>query len=153
MKSLRRVWLQRNAPLLGLALLGLAAPVLADPPEGKGKDKAKDKDKDKNRGHKQRDDERDGAGQLSVSIRYEQARSLAVQGGFTGYKPLPPGIRKNLARGKPLPPGIAKKAAPPALLRQLPQRPGYEWQVCGTDLVLVAVGTLIVAEVLKSVFD
>ncbi|UDF36379.1 UNVERIFIED_ORG: anti-virulence regulator CigR family protein [Shinella sp. XGS7] len=95
----------------------------------------------------------DVGGQLSVSIRYEQARSLAVQGGFTGYKPLPPGIRKNLARGKPLPPGIAKKAAPPALLRQLPQRPGYEWQVCGTDLVLVAVGTLIVAEVLKSVFD
>jgi len=35
----------------------------------------------------------------------------------------------------------------------LPQRPGYEWQVCGTDLVLVAVSTLIVAEVLRSVFD
>jgi hypothetical protein len=91
--------------------------------------------------------------QVSIGISVEQARSYALQGGFTGYKPLPPGIRKNLARGKPLPPGIAKKAAPAALLRQLPQRPGYEWRVCGTDLVLVAVGTLIVAEVLKSVFD
>jgi hypothetical protein len=57
-----------------------------------------------------------------MGIRFEQARSLTVQDGYTGYKPVPPAIRKNVARGKPLPPGTAKKAAPPALLRQLPQR-------------------------------
>lgn len=150
MKARRRVL--RLCAVLGLT--GLLAAGHAQPPEGRGHGKDKDKGKDKG---PHRDEDRpqggDVGGQLSVGIRYEQARSLAVQGGFTGYKPLPPGIRKNLARGKPLPPGIAKKAAPPALLRQLPQRPGYEWQVCGTDLVLVAVGTLIVAEVLKSVFD
>ncbi len=150
MKAERRKLLLRAVPLLcaGLGLGSLSGLGQAQPPEGKGQGKGKDKDK-------QRDEDRGGgdAAALSIGIRFEQARSLAVQGGYTGYKPLPPGIRKNLARGKPLPPGIAKKAAPPALLRQLPQRPGYEWQVCGTDLVLVAVGTLIVAEVLKSVFD
>ena len=66
---------------------------------------------------------------------------------------LPPGIRKNLARGKPLPPGIAKRLPPPALQQRLPHYPGYEWQVCGKDLVLVAVTTLVVAAVLNSVFD
>lgn len=149
MKTRRK--LLRLGAALGLS--GLLAAGHAQPPEGRGHGKDKGKDKDKG---PHREDERqgaDGGSQFSVSIRYEQARNLAVQGGYTGYKPLPPGIRKNLARGKPLPPGIVKKAAPPALLRQLPQRPGYEWQVCGTDLVLVAVGTLIVAEVLKSVFD
>lgn len=154
MKAERRNLLLRAVPLVcaGLGLASLPGVGQAQPPEGKGHGKGKDKDK-------HRDEDKGGGGgngdgaQLSIGIRFEQARSLAVQGGYTGYKPLPPGIRKNLARGKPLPPGIAKKAAPPALLRQLPQRPGYEWQVCGTDLVLVAVGTLIVAEVLKSVFD
>ena len=42
-------------------------------------------------------------------ISYTTARALAVNYGLTGYKALPPGIAKNLARGKPLPPGIAKK--------------------------------------------
>ena len=148
MKAERRVLLLRAVPLVcaGFGLGSLPGLAQAQPPEGKGHGKGKDKHRDEDKGG-------GDAAQLSIGIRFEQARSLAVQGGYTGYKPLPPGIRKNLARGKPLPPGIAKKAAPPALLRQLPQRPGYEWQVCGTDLVLVAVGTLIVAEVLKSVFD
>lgn len=148
MKAERRNLLLRAMPLVcaGLGLVSLPGVGQAQPPEGKGHGKGKDKHRDADRGG-------GDATALSIGIRFEQARSLAVQRGYTGYKSLLPGIRKNLARGKPLPPGIAKKAAPPALLRQLPQRPGYEWQVCGTDLVLVAVGTLIVAEVLKSVLD
>ena len=39
---------------------------------------------------------------------------------------LPPGIRKNLARGKPLPPGIAKKMVPGPMLRELPVYAGHE---------------------------
>ena len=144
---------QRRQLILILPVLGTAGLTSiwaqAQPPEGKGHGKAGKHGKSEDR-----EERNDGGGaQISIGISVEQARSYALQGGFTGYKPLPPGIRKNLARGKPLPPGIAKHAAPAALLRQLPQRPGYEWQVCGTDLVLVAVGTLIVAEVLKSVFD
>lgn len=134
-------------------LAALSVPALANPPEGKGHGHGKDKGKGKDKDSDAREGQRDGAALVSVSISSQQARLLAVQGGHTGYKPLPPGIRKNLARGKRLPPGIAKQVAPAGMVRQLPQYPGYEWQVCGSDLVLVAVGTLIVAAVLNAVFD
>jgi len=68
----------------------------------------------------------------------------------TPAKALPPGIAKNLARGKPLPPGIAKQLDP-ALARQLPNYPGYEWRQYGTDAVLVDVGTSVVREVLSDI--
>ena len=64
---------------------------------------------------------------------------------------LPPGIAKNLARGKPLPPGIAKKAAPNDLLRQLTIPNGYALETVGTDVVLIEIGTRIVADILKDV--
>ena len=66
-------------------------------------------------------------------------------------KPLPPGIAKNLARGKPLPPGIAKRGAPNDLLRQLSIPQGYSLETVGTDVVLIEIGTRIVADLLKDV--
>ena len=72
---------------------------------------------------------------------------------MTGYKPLPPGIQKNLMRGKPLPPGIAKRGVPSGMLGRLPVHPGYEWLVVGRDLVLMATATAMVADVLHDVFD
>ncbi|MGV7093240.1 anti-virulence regulator CigR family protein [Siccibacter turicensis] len=86
-------------------------------------------------------------------ISYDRARQLAVNYGITGYKPLPPGIAKNLARGKPLPPGIAKKAVPASMLSELPYYPGYEWQMVGKDLVLIALSTALVTAVINNVFD
>ncbi|MGE8361338.1 anti-virulence regulator CigR family protein [Pseudomonas sp.] len=65
---------------------------------------------------------------------------------------LPPGIAKNLARGKPLPPGIAKRFDS-RLLGKLPRYDGYEWQQVGTDVVLIAMATGIVYEVLRNVLD
>ncbi|UTW07199.1 RcnB family protein [Pseudomonas benzenivorans] len=65
---------------------------------------------------------------------------------------LPPGIAKNLARGKPLPPGIAKRFDP-HLSSQLPRYDGYEWKQIGRDVVLVAIATGIVYEVLRNVLD
>ncbi|WP_439889175.1 anti-virulence regulator CigR family protein [Pseudomonas sp. MBLB4123] len=65
---------------------------------------------------------------------------------------LPPGIAKNLARGKPLPPGIAKNFDA-RLAGQLPRYEGYEWQQIGRDVVLVAIATGIVYEVLRNVLD
>lgn len=65
---------------------------------------------------------------------------------------LPPGIRKNLARGKPLPPGIAKRFDS-RLQGKLPHYDGYEWQQAGTDVVLVAMATGIIYEVLQNVLD
>lgn len=90
---------------------------------------------------------------LSLSLTYNEARSLAVQGGFVGYSALPPGIAKNLARGKPLPPGIAKKMVPASMLNQLPYYPGYEWRIVGNDLVLIALSTAIVTSIINNVFD
>ncbi len=65
---------------------------------------------------------------------------------------LPPGVAKNLARGKPLPPGIAKNFDS-RVSNQLPHYEGYEWKQIGTDVVLVAIATGIVHEVLRNVLD
>lgn len=89
---------------------------------------------------------------ISPVIDYDHVRGIAVSQRQTGYKSLPPGIAKNLARGKPLPPGIAKKALPTTMLHQLPTYPDYEWKRCGADLVLVQIATQVVAEVLAGVF-
>lgn len=93
------------------------------------------------------------AGLVYAGITASVARRYASDYGLGGYSSLPPGIRKNLARGKPLPPGIAKKIAPGPLLGRLPRYDGYEWRVAGTDLVLIAIGTAVVADILYDVFD
>jgi hypothetical protein len=92
-------------------------------------------------------------GYISAGISVGDARALAARHGLTGYKPLPPGIAKNLARGKPLPPGIAKNFLPQPFIAQLPQHPGYEWRQAGSDLVLAVSGTYVVQDVLNGVFD
>ena len=67
-------------------------------------------------------------------------------------KPLPPGIAKNLARGKPLPPGIAKQRLPDDLIRRLPLvSAGYERVIVDGRLLLVAVATQVIADVLSDV--
>ena len=134
--------------LLASALCLAASSAFADPPEGKGRNK-----------HSNAESSGDyGAGAtaalVTAGISASVARQLAIDSGIhmSAYKPLPPGIQKNLARGKPLPPGIARKAAPPGMIPRLPKHPGYEWQIAGTDLVLVQIGTFIVSDVLKDVF-
>lgn len=64
---------------------------------------------------------------------------------------LPPGIRRNLARGKPLPPGIAKKMAPPELASRVRLRDGYQLVEVGLDVFLVEVATNVVHDVLMDV--
>jgi Ni/Co efflux regulator RcnB len=72
------------------------------------------------------------------------------QGQYGQIDSLPPGIRKNLARGKPLPPGIAKKMHPD-FARQLPNYPGYEWRQVGSDAALINITTGIVREIMRDV--
>ncbi|MGE0119619.1 MAG: anti-virulence regulator CigR family protein [Dongiaceae bacterium] len=67
---------------------------------------------------------------------------------LAGAKPLPPGIAKKVARGGALPPGIAKRYLPNDLLVQLPARPGYQWMVAGTDVLLVAAATGLIVDIL-----
>lgn len=166
--------------LHALAIVGvmaLAGPVQADPPPGKGNPNAAQPGNSGNgnqgkgnqgkgnqgKGNQgKNNDQRDAGtavlesvltGLVVASITQPDARQLAIQYGLTGYSPLPPGIQKNLARGKPLPPGIAKKLVPGPMLNRLPQYSGYEWRVAGTELILVNLATLAVAEVLQQVFD
>ncbi len=162
--------------LLSSCLAGITLPALADPPPGKGnpntsgqgggqgkgqsqskgqgQDKSQGQDKGSSQNGSQGVDGTAGitAGLVTAGITLTAARELALGSGLTGYAALPPGIAKNLGRGKPLPPGIAKKTVPGAMLSRLPVHPGYEWQVVGSDLVLLAVGTAMVADVLAGVF-
>ncbi|MBV7481840.1 anti-virulence regulator CigR family protein [Bordetella sp. BOR01] len=153
--------------------IGLAGLALAAPPEGKGKPanagqgsgNSKGNSGNGNNGNKGNgNNQGKGSGNndpdvnigislATAGISISMARGYATDYGLTGYSSLPPGIRKNLARGKPLPPGIAKKMVPRSMLARLPVHPGYEWRMAGSDLILVAIGTAIVADVLFDVFD
>lgn len=128
----------------------ISAPVAADPPHGKGKpEKA-----EKHHGKKQHQyQNQSGNALVVVNLSRAEARRIALQYHTVGYVSLPPGIRKNLARGKPLPPGLAKRAVPANVLGQLPRYEGYEWQTAGSDLILVSLATAVIAEVLTGVFD
>jgi hypothetical protein len=92
----------------------------------------------------------------TVSAVFSTAERELIVGWFhghpvTGAKALPPGIRKNLARGKPLPPGIAKQVMPTGLLQTLPVRSGYETVRMGVDVLLVELATGIIHDVLMDV--
>ena len=117
-----------------LSLVPLTSSAL-DSMQGKS-DKAKKKD------HKtaQKDDGIDVefSVEFLIDFRSEDARRYAEESKLIGAKPLPPGIRKNLARGKPLPPGIAKRDIPDAFLGRLPSNDAYEWRIAGVDLVLTS---------------
>ncbi|HSM61473.1 MAG TPA: anti-virulence regulator CigR family protein [Longimicrobiales bacterium] len=93
---------------------------------------------------------------VQAEIVFSHGERAAIVEFFDGnpmseVKPLPPGIRKNLARGKPLPPGIAKKTLPQGLEGGLPVREGYQRVVVGLDVLLVEVATGIVRDILWDV--
>lgn len=146
-----------------LSLSFVSAPGMANPGNGNGNGNHGNSGNHGNADHgkKQKNDHgnRGGADKknvsddVSVRLSYDRARSLAVNHGLTGYRSLPPGIAKNLARGKPLPPGIAKKMVPSSMLGELPAYPGYEWRIAGDDLVLIALSTAIVTAVINGVFE
>ena len=64
---------------------------------------------------------------------------------------LPPGVARNYARGKKLPPGIAKRSLPPDLAARLPVQPGHQYIVVESDVLLIAVSTGIVVDILIDV--
>lgn len=90
---------------------------------------------------------------VSAGISVGDARRLAVANGATGMRALPPGIARNLERGKPLPPGIARQMVPQGMLSGLPRVADHEWRIAGRDLVLIAIGTAIVVDILRDVFE
>lgn len=159
---------RRTILLAAMAACGTVAfGVMAAPPEGKGpghggnpQGKGNSGRGNNGKGNNDWGNHGEGApgrvnGSLDLvyaGITAALARRYALDLGLGGYGALPPGIRKNLARGKPLPPGIAKKLVPGALLGRLPRYDGYEWRVAGTDLILIAVAGAVIADVLYDVF-
>ena len=94
--------------------------------------------------------------QVSASVVFsaferEQITAFYAEHRQSGAKPLPPGIRKNLARGKPLPPGIAKQVLPSDLEGLLPGHPGYHRLQVGLDVLLVEVATGVIHDILMDV--
>ena len=71
---------------------------------------------------------------------------------YADVKPLPPGIAKKSARGGTMPPGIAKRYLPSGLIAMLPPRPGQQWMIVGTDVLLVQMATSLILDILPRVF-
>ena len=88
------------------------------------------------------------ATERAIIFGWLDSRRGSLPVGLAGAKPLPPGIAKKVARGGSLPPGIAKRYLPNDLLVQLPARPGYQWMVVGTDVLLVAAATGLIVDIL-----
>jgi hypothetical protein len=131
-----------SLPAGALSLLLLVPTAAAKPPEAKGNNRNSSVAVDIG-----------VSATISAGISIGDARQIASAYELSGMKPLPPGIRKNLARGKPMPPGIAKTRLPDSFVNQLPSHEGYEWQRAGADLVLVASGNLVISDILEGVFD
>lgn len=70
-------------------------------------------------------------------------------GDFGRGAPPPPGVR--WVRGQPLPHGYYGERLDSRALSRLPYYPGYEWRRMGGDVVLIALGSGVVYEVLEGV--
>jgi Ni/Co efflux regulator RcnB len=142
------------AAITSVVLVCSSVTALADPGNGKGQGNGK--------GSPQSAQDHGNKGKKSGGSDWDSGPSInrtSVIGIVEGYRDywspgpaLPPGIQKNLARGKPLPPGIAKKLDG-RLVGRLPHYDGYEWQQVGTDLILVALATGLIYEILDGAFD
>ncbi|MCJ8170045.1 anti-virulence regulator CigR family protein [Atopomonas sediminilitoris] len=114
-----------------------------------GNHKDKEKGKDKHTEYT----EQTSSTQLP-SINHEQIRDILLgqREAIGPTKALPPGMQKRLSKGKPLPPGIAKRFSPD-VLSKLPRYPGYDWEMAGTDVVLVETASRVISDVLYGVLQ
>ena len=142
---------------LAIALAFLSAsPVIAKNPDNQGNSNgqgnSQGNSKDKGNSQKGSSKNKDNHHEMYYAgITHKDAKKYAKQYKAYGYKPLPPGIRKNLARGKGIPPGIAMTRLPSGYVNQLPRYNGYEWRGYGTDLVLVNSTSQLIADVIMDV--
>ena len=136
-----------NAAAVLLLAMGLSPMLLADPGKAKGHDKGS---QHSNQGHQGNGN--DWHSGPSVDVGGVRVILNDNRGYWNPGASLPPGIQKNLARGKPLPPGIGKKLDS-RLIGRLPHYDGYEWQQAGADLLLVAIASGVIYEVLHNVLD
>lgn len=90
---------------------------------------------------------------FNSGIDRNRVHDMARSHNMTGYNPLPDSVRRNMHVGHPLPPKANPQPVPDYMRKRLPHHPDYEWRITGRDLVLVAVGSLIVYEIFDNVFN
>jgi len=137
---------------LGVLMLGASALVLAAPyDQGGGPDRGGPQGQHEQRGDDHRgppENRRGGPPQDFGPVR-EIIHDNHAQ--FSRGAPPPPGI--HLVRGQPLPHGYYGERLDNRSLAHLPYYQGYEWRRSGPDVVLIAVGTGIVYEILDGVLN
>lgn len=142
----------RSLIIVLAASLAVATPALA---QGKGNDKGKAHPGKGGSITTQKVIEGVASGVLGAILTDEERR--IIRRWFDDHphavraKPLPPGIRKKLARGGAMPPGIAMQVMPDDLYRQLPRRYGHHYEIVGTDVVLIDTATRVIVDVLTDV--
>jgi Ni/Co efflux regulator RcnB len=131
------------ALVLGIALGLCAAPVLAEKPEWAGEGKGQGKGKQKKKHFE--DDKR-----AHVRSYYEEEfRGGNCPPGLAKKHNgcMPPGQAKKWRVGRPLPTGIVIYDVPPALVVKIGVPPaGYKYVRVAADILLIAVGTRMVAD-------
>jgi hypothetical protein len=81
-----------------------------------------------------------------------KGKSKGIPPGLQGRKDLPPGIRKQIARGQRVPDGVNIYRLPSDLVSRLPRRSkDVERRVVGDDIVLIERGTNLVLDILENV--
>lgn len=144
---------------LGVLMLGASALVQAAPPDQRGDDngpgpgpgRGGPQGQHEQRGDDHRgpqDNRRGGPPQDFGPVRQIIHDN---HGQFSRGAPPPPNVR--LVRGQPLPRGYYGERLDNRALARLPVYPGYEWRRSGPDVVLIAVGTGIVYEILDGVLN
>ncbi|KTB64424.1 MULTISPECIES: anti-virulence regulator CigR family protein [Pseudomonas] len=132
---------------LGVLMLGASALAQAAPPDqrGDGPGRGGPQGQYEQRGddHRGPQDNRRGPPQDFGPVRQVIRDN---HNDFRRGAPPPPGVR--LVRGQPLPRNYYGERLDNRALAHLPQYPGYEWRRSGGDIVLIAIGTSIVYQIL-----
>ncbi len=134
---------------LGVLVLGASALVHAAPPDPRGEGPGRDGPPSPHEQHGPQDDRRGGPPPRDFGPVRQIIHDNHDQ--FARGAPPPPDVR--LERGRPLPPGYYGERLGPRELERLPRYEGYEWRRSGPDVVLIAVGTGIVYEILANVLN
>jgi len=141
---------------LGVLMLGASALVQAAPPDQRGDDNGPGPGRGGPQGqHEQRGDDHRGPqnNRRGPPQDFGPVRQIIHDnhGQFARGAPPPPNVR--LVRGQPLPRGYYGERLDSRALARLPVYQGYEWRRSGPDVVLIAVGTGIVYEILDGVLN
>ena len=137
---------------LGVLVLGASALVQAAPNDQGGPDRGGQQGQhEQQRGDEHRAPQAKGRG--GPPQDFGPVRQVIRDNHDQFSRGAPPPRNVRLERGKPLPHGYYGERLDSRALARLPVYQGYEWRRSGPDIVLIAVGTGIVYEILNGVLN